>query len=71
MIGPMKEKLTGFKFSERFFFTQQNVNVFPTLLKYSGIIQTLRNAVFGENLPLPPPLVTVRNVSKMSPPSVM
>ena len=24
-----------------------------------GIIQTLRNAVFGENFPLAPPLVTV------------
>ena len=35
-----------------------------------GIIQTLRNAVFGKNLPLPLPLVTVRNVSNMSPPSV-
>ena len=30
-----------------------------------GIIQTLRNAVFGENLALPPPLVTVRNVSNV------
>ena len=36
-----------------------------------GIIQTLRNTVFGGNLPLHPPLVTVRNVSNMSPPSVM
>ena len=35
-----------------------------------GIIQTLRNAVFGENLALPPPLVTVRNVSNISLPSV-
>ena len=34
-----------------------------------GIIQTLRNAAFGENLALSH-LVTVRNVSNMPPPSV-
>ena len=40
------------------------------LISLYGIIQMLRKAVFGENLPLPPPLVTARNVSNMSPPSV-
>ena len=35
-----------------------------------GIIQTLRNTVFGEHLSLPLPLVTVRNFSNMHPPSV-
>ena len=31
-------------------------HILVTFSNMMGIIQTLRNAVFGENLPLPPPL---------------
>ena len=36
-----------------------------------GIVQTLRNAGFGKNLDLPPPLEMVRNISNMPTPSVV